>query len=98
VALRYNPRLRSVYKRITASSKGRRKVAIVAVARRMLVIAWAMMRDGTEWDASKQNHVNCLASIDFFTVYTVRFRILYCFVVLCHERRRVVHCSALVKV
>ena len=52
VALRYNPRLRSVYQRITAGSKGRRKVAIVAVARRMLVIAWAMMRDGTEWDAS----------------------------------------------
>jgi len=52
VALTYNPRLRSVYKRITAGSKGRRKVAIVAVARRMLVIAWAMMRDGTEWDAS----------------------------------------------
>ena len=52
VALRYNPRLRSVYKRITAGNKGRRKVAIVAVARRMLVIAWAMMRDGTEWDAS----------------------------------------------
>ena len=51
VALRYNPRLRAVYKRITAGGKSRRKIAIVAVARRMLVIAWAMMRDGTEWRA-----------------------------------------------
>ena len=43
------------------------------------------------WRAFLENHVGCLASIDFFTVYTVRFRILYCFVVLCHERRRIVH-------
>jgi len=52
IALRYNSRLRSVYKRISAGSKARRKVAIVAVARHMLVIAWAMMRNGTKWDAS----------------------------------------------
>ena len=51
VALRYNPRLRAIYRRITAGGKSRRKIAIVAVARRMLVIAWAMMRDGTEWRA-----------------------------------------------
>ena len=54
VALRYNPRLRSIYRRIAANSKTRRKIAIVAVARRMLVIAWAMMRDGTEWQAPEK--------------------------------------------
>ena len=43
------------------------------------------------WRAFLQNHVDCLAAIDFFTVYTVRFRILYCFLVLCHGRRRIVH-------
>jgi transposase len=53
VALRYNARLRSVYQRLTAGNKRRRKIAIVAVARRMLVIAWAMMRDGTAWQESK---------------------------------------------
>ena len=37
--------------RIAAGGRSRRKIAIVAVARRMLVIAWAMMRDGTEWRA-----------------------------------------------
>jgi len=29
--------------------------------------------------------------VDFFTVQTIRFQVLYVFVVLAHERRRVVH-------
>lgn len=33
----------------------------------------------------------CLASMDFFVVPTATFRLLYCFVVLRHDRRRVVH-------
>src|SRR5207302_1986961 len=32
-----------------------------------------------------------MASIDFFTVPTATFRVLFVFVVLSHERRRVVH-------
>jgi putative transposase len=36
-------------------------------------------------------HVSELASIDFFTVPTVTFRVLFVFVVLCHDRRRLVH-------
>jgi len=43
------------------------------------------------WRAFLENHVDCLAEIDFFTVYTVTFRLLYCFMVLCHERRTIVH-------
>jgi len=43
------------------------------------------------WRTFLDNHVDCLASVDFFTVPTATFRVLYCFVVLCHERRRVVH-------
>ena len=30
-------------------------------------------------------------SVDFFTVPTIRFQVLYVFLVLSHERRRVVH-------
>ena len=37
------------------------------------------------------NHVQGLASVDFFTVPTVSFRVLFVFVVLAHHRRRVVH-------
>jgi putative transposase len=37
------------------------------------------------------NHVSQLASIDFFTVPTATFRVLFVFVVLSHHRRRIVH-------
>jgi transposase InsO family protein len=43
------------------------------------------------WRAFLANHVPSLVSIDFFTVPTVRNRILYVFVVLAHLRRRIVH-------
>ena len=43
------------------------------------------------WRTFLDNHVPDLAAIDFFTVPTVTFRVLYCFVVLQHDRRRVVH-------
>ena len=32
-----------------------------------------------------------LVSVDFFTVPTIKFQILYVFLVLAHERRRIVH-------
>ena len=32
-----------------------------------------------------------MVSVDFFTVPTIRFQILYVFLVLAHERRRIVH-------
>jgi len=43
------------------------------------------------WRAFLANHVACLPSIDFFTVPTVRNRVLHVFVVLVHLRRRVLH-------
>ena len=43
------------------------------------------------WRTFLGNHVGCLASIDFFTVPTVSFAVLFVFIVLRHERRRIVH-------
>ena len=43
------------------------------------------------WKAFLNNHVQDLVSVDFFTVPTVSFRVLFVFVVLAHHRRRVVH-------
>jgi putative transposase len=43
------------------------------------------------WRTFLDNHVVQLASVDFFTVHTVWFEILFVFVVLAHDRRRVVH-------
>jgi hypothetical protein len=31
------------------------------------------------------------AAFDFFTVPTATFRVLYCFLILSHDRRRIVH-------
>lgn len=46
---RYNERLRAIFDRVCRGSKTRRKIAVVATARRLLVICWAMLRDGTTW-------------------------------------------------
>jgi transposase InsO family protein len=43
------------------------------------------------WRTFLTNHVHDLVSLDFFTVPTVRLRVLFVLVVLAHHRRRVVH-------
>ena len=43
------------------------------------------------WRTFLDNHVGSLASIDFFTVPTATFRVLYVFFVLAHDRRRLLH-------
>jgi putative transposase len=43
------------------------------------------------WRTFLENHVKTMVSVDFFTVPTIRFKILYVFLVLAHERRRIVH-------
>lgn len=45
VSLRYNEWARSVYERARRGSPTRKKIAIVAVARRLLIRCWAMLRD-----------------------------------------------------
>jgi transposase len=47
--LRYNAWARAVYQRLTHGGKTRKKQAIVALARKLLVRAWAMLRDGAAW-------------------------------------------------
>ena len=43
------------------------------------------------WRTFLENHIGDIAAIDFFVVPTVRFQLLYCFIVLRHDRRRIVH-------
>jgi putative transposase len=43
------------------------------------------------WRTFLDNHINALVSVDFFTVPTIRFRVLYVFLVLAHDRRRILH-------
>jgi transposase len=48
VMLRYNAWARAVYARLSRG-KARKKQAIVALARKLLVCCWAMLRDGAPW-------------------------------------------------
>lgn len=43
------------------------------------------------WSTFLDNHLKSLVSVDFFVVPTIRFQILYVFVVLAHDRRRILH-------
>jgi putative transposase len=43
------------------------------------------------WTTFLDNHLKSLVSVDFFTVPTIRFQVLYVFLVLAHERRRILH-------
>ncbi len=43
------------------------------------------------WRTFLENNADCIAGIDFFTVPTAIFRILYVFIVLSHDRRHIVH-------
>jgi len=43
------------------------------------------------WRTFIDNHLGSMASIDFLTVPTATFHVLYVFLVLSHDRRRVVH-------
>ena len=48
VMLRYNAWARAVYTRLSRG-KARKKQAVVALARKLLVRCWAMLRDRTPW-------------------------------------------------
>src|SRR5215212_5572089 len=54
--LRYNPWVRETFARISGGKKSRKKIAIVAVGRRLLVRCWAMLRDGTSWRPPVTTH------------------------------------------
>jgi len=56
-ALRHNPWARETYQRISGGKKSRKKIAIVAVGRKLLVRCWAMLRDQTAWHWEGQSAV-----------------------------------------
>jgi transposase len=52
-SLQYNQWSRETYDRIHAGKQPRRKKAAVAMARKILVLAWAMMRDEVDYDPER---------------------------------------------
>jgi len=49
LGLRHNSWLRRTYQRLLRGSPSRKKIAITAVARKLLVRCWVMLRDGQPW-------------------------------------------------
>jgi putative transposase len=45
------------------------------------------------WLAFLRNHGEAIAAMDFFTVPSVTFSVIYCFFVIGHGRRRILHCN-----
>ncbi|HEV2732529.1 MAG TPA: integrase core domain-containing protein [Terriglobales bacterium] len=45
------------------------------------------------WLAFLRNHREAIAAMDFFTVPTITFGVLYCFFIIAHGRRRILHCN-----
>jgi hypothetical protein len=43
------------------------------------------------WRTFLENHLKSVVSVDFFTLPTIRFEVLYVFLVLAHDRRRILH-------
>jgi transposase InsO family protein len=46
---------------------------------------------GKRWAAFLSNHREAIAAMDFFTVPTLAFGMIYCFFVISHNRRHVLH-------
>jgi transposase len=52
-SLKYNPWSRTVFQRIAGGQKNRRKKAAIALARKIAVVAWSMLKHGTDWDPAR---------------------------------------------
>ena len=56
-SLRYNPWAKAVYERISGKQKTRKKKAAVALARKIAVLAWALLRDEQDWEPKRMIEV-----------------------------------------
>ena len=69
-----------------------RKLGIEASERTVSRILRTVKRPPSQsWKTFLRNHVGGIVAIDFFTVPTIRLRVLFVFLVLEHQRRRVLY-------
>ena len=43
------------------------------------------------WRTFLKNHMDVTAACDFFVVYTATFQLIFCFIIMRHDRRQIVH-------
>lgn len=56
-AVRHSEWAKNVYERISGKQKTRKKKAAIALARKIAVVAWALLRDETNWDPKVMEQV-----------------------------------------
>ena len=54
---------------------------------------WGQPRDNQRWSTFVRNHASVILACDFCVVVTATFRLLYVFIVIEHQSRRIVHCN-----
>ena len=96
-----DPEIRALIRRMSRENPtwGRRRIRselyLLGYEVAELTVAKYMVRGrkppSQGWRVFLENHSREIAAIDFFTVVTLNFRILICFVVLRHHQRTVVH-------
>ena len=59
-AVRHSEWAKNVYERISGKQKTRKKKAAIALARKIAVVAWALLRDETNWDPKVMDRVKIL--------------------------------------
>jgi putative transposase len=52
---------------------------------------WGGRPPSQSWRIFLRNHLRTTSACDFFVVPTATFRLLFCFVILSHDRRRILH-------
>lgn len=68
------------------------KLGIAASERTVSRILRTIKRPPSQtWRTFLKNHIGEIVAVDFFTVPTIRLRVLFVFLVIEHERRRVLH-------
>jgi len=100
---RINPEVRALIRRLAQENIGwgaprihgeLQKLGFVLSERTVARYLSPMRRRGDaakKWLAFLHNHREVIVAFDFFTVPTASFRVLYCFFVIEHERRRILH-------
>jgi len=63
------------------------------VRKYMQLHPWEQPRGDQRWSAFVRNHASAILACDFCVVVTATFRLLYVFIVIEHQTRRIVHCN-----
>jgi putative transposase len=69
------------------------RVSPRTVRKYMQLHPWEQPRSDQRWSTFVRNHASAILACDFCVVVTATFRLLYVFIVIEHQTRRIVHCN-----